>query len=153
MKTNTMNRSNSNYFWKIIFTNKCSVVKVQRKCSIKEHVYVLPLPDIKFLVQYPCDILLTYISSLKNHNENSHLMCAIFWTVSNGALEFDGFDNFFSFGLQNTQASDTGEGKVRRCGEKMLKNYLSVVWLKALCFRDVSRKLWQASVRSWSLSC
>lgn len=61
MKTNTINSSNSNYFWKIIFTNKQRVVKVQRKCSVKEHMYIFSPLNIIFFVQCPCDIPLIYI--------------------------------------------------------------------------------------------
>lgn len=57
MKTNTMNGShNSKYFWKIISTNECIQIKMNRKC--KENMYILPPQSINFLVQCPCDTLL-----------------------------------------------------------------------------------------------
>lgn len=65
MKTNIVNSSNSNYFWKMISTNEFIPMKVHRKCPVKESMYILPPQNMTFLVQCPCGTLLVHIYSLK----------------------------------------------------------------------------------------
>lgn len=89
MKANTMNSSNGNYFSKMISTNKCILIKVHRKCSVKENMYILPPQNIKFLVQCPRNTLLMYIYSLKTTIQ-SLISCVLFleWLQMGQSIRF-----------------------------------------------------------------
>lgn len=56
---------------------KCILIKVHRKCSVKENMYILPPQNINFLAQCPRDTLLMYIYSPKTIIE-SLISCVLF---------------------------------------------------------------------------
>lgn len=92
MKTNTMNSSNSNYFWKMISTNMCIQIKVQRKYSVKENMYILPPQNIKYLVQCPVSLFWCRFIHWKPQHRASYLMCCFLHSFQQDrALDLDGF--------------------------------------------------------------
>lgn len=150
-----MNSSNSNYFWKIIFTNECSMVKVQGKSSIKEYIIYFPLQTLNFWFNVPVTSFWYIFNHWKSQWKPLFRVCCFLNGFKCGIRIWwiwQFFLRMHLYWITKHQGQKHWWGKCEEVWGKEVKNSLCDL-IKASCFHDANGKLWQASVPSWSLSC